>query len=307
VQNVPAKVDDVTAFLKRLITTTETTGRDVALNERVTEATLQSVAQTICSEFAGNIRPWYACYRVVLTLPHDLEDCSSIPLEATVEGSERTLEIFGRTEGTTTWGELTESHRDERQRWLAELDASFEAACSGRLAALATQTFRAHDGVRIFRPELYRLDRKGDTPVMAVVVFTEEVTPAKVGGPVFNRLRIGERLEAEVFQPLRRIGESATWSELEDLFHAFGLVREEATMHNVFDDSTSRTSFPDADMQTALGDVVRQWEEEVRRLEDAQPGRDEAEARGAFEVLNRLNDRYRSVVAQRYAELLALD
>ena len=303
-QGVRATEPDVSRFIARLIRTTDITGGDIPLNANVSDEGIDRAAGVICDHFMGTIHPYYACYRVYLELPADVGEQPTIPPESRIVGSEGTMRIFGRLAGTTTWGELVQSFAAENARWLDEIGRVFGDACGGRVSAPTTYTFRAHDGARIFRPELYRLDKKGNTPVAAVVMFTEEVAPSKVGGPVFNRLRIAERYKTEVFDRLETASDPLTDGEVTELTESFDLIREEAKTQNVFEDETLRTSFPDADMKDAIRNIGAAWDEGVAALSTSRETADKAEIRTALRGLDDLNDRYRAIVARRYLELL---
>jgi len=304
-QGVPATVPEVSQFIRRLITTTEITGRERPLNANVTEDQITKAADAICDHFLGNIQNYYACHRVQLELPMDAGERKGIPTESKIiSASDTTMRVFGRVPGTVTWGELVQSHIEGDAAWIKEIDRVFQAACSGQVSPPTTQTFYADDGVRIFRPELYRLDTKGRTPVQAVIMLTQEVTPAKVGGPVFNRLRIAERYKTEVYDRIEAAAEPPTDGEIADLMESFDLIRDEARTLNVFEDETLRTSFPDLTMQDELRRIGEEWETNDKELRAAKDAGDNNRFRVALQQLDAVNDRYRAIVAKRYAELL---
>jgi hypothetical protein len=302
-QGVEASPNRMAQFLHRLIKTTEITRRDAPINPNVTEQNIERAARAICDLFSGNVSAEYTCHRVVLRLPVRLDYSSGIPRNATISTSEDTTRLFGRTAGTDTWGELVQRHAEEDAPWLSELNRAFSQACEGELSDPVKHTFRDRSGVRVFRPELYRLDRKGRTPVSAVVIFTEEIAPAKVGGPIFNRLRTTERYRSEVFVPLDRGGASLPEDKTLDLARAFERIREESQAHNVFDDETLRTSFADGDIGQleAIGEA---WRALVTRLRESLRGGDAVEIREILGELRVLNDRYRAIVSHRYAEVI---
>lgn len=309
IQGVPASVADVSNFIEKLFTTTDITRREKPLNANVGKDSIERAAQAICDHFVGNIQPYYACHRLYLELPGDIGECETecegIPPESRVEGSEATMRVFGRLPGRTTWAELVQEHTDAKERWLAELDHVFCDACEGRISATTTQTFRAHDGARIFRPELYRLDKQGTRPVAAVVMLTEEIAPAKVGGPVFNRLRIAERYKMEVFDRLKGVPEPLPDAHVAEVMESFDLIRDEARALDVFEDDTLRRSFPDETAQSELTKLVTQWEASSDELHAAQEAQDLSQMSVVLQRLETLNDEYRATVARRYSELLS--
>ncbi len=136
-------------------------------------------------------------------------------------------------------------------------------------------------------------------------MLTEEVAPAKVGGPVFNRLRIAERYKTEVYDRIEAAAEPLTDGDVANLMEAFDLIRDEARTHNVFEDETLRTSFPDQTMQDELTRIGEEWEASDKELRAAKDAGDNNRFRVALVQLDAVNDRYRAIVAKRYSELLA--
>lgn len=312
-QGVRATVADVSQFIGRLIRTTEITKRDAPLNATVSDEAIQQAAGNICDLFAGNIHSYYACHRLYLELPPDIGECDGIPAQSVVrqvdDASDTLRALFGRLAGAEAWrwGDLVEAHLTAGSRWIDEINRSFTDACNRRVSMPTTHTFRSPDGASIFRPELYRLDKKGSTPVAAVLVFTEETAPAKVGGPVFNRLRIAERYKEEVFDPLEAAGDTISPERLTELASAYELIREEAATHNVFENETLRSSFPDLEMQAELVAIGDEWRAAAAALQAAVEDGDNTRTRSGLLAINDLNDRYRAIVATRYAQILNPD
>jgi hypothetical protein len=298
-QGVPANMEAVTQFIRQFITTTEITHRERPLNANITDDQIARAADAICTQFGATIQPYYTCHRVFVDLPADLGDAKSIPSQSKIEATDGTMALFGRLAGTKTWGDLVQEQIEKSAPWIDELNAVFADACAGRVPGVTTHTFRAHDGARIFRPELYRVDKKGSTTTAAVVMFTEEVSPAKVGGPLFNRLRIAERYKAEVFDQVKD-------DDIDDLMEKFRLIREEAKTHNVFDEESLRTSFSDEARCAELVTIGAAWDDKVGALDAAHDSDDAASMRALLGDLEELNNRYRAIVAARYAELLQL-
>jgi hypothetical protein len=304
-QGVPAARDKVASFVRSFIKTTDITNRSRPLNANINEDQIGATADLICSQFEANVQPYYMCHRVLLDLAGDFHDYQSIPLEARVlEASEGTKALFGRLGGPLTWGELVDSHAREGARWLDELNRVFSDACAGRVSSITTHTFRANDRSHIFRPELYRVDKKGRRPTAAVIMFTQEVAPAAVGGPLFNRLRIAERYKTEVFERLRSLDQELSVDDMRALREAFGLIRDEARTFNVFDEETLRSSFSDDEVCEELLEIGRDWGDTAATLDACVEANDSARLRACLSALDALNDRYRAIVAARYADLL---
>ena len=307
IQGVPATIRDVSRFIEELVKTTDITGREEPFNGNVTDESIERAARSICDHFVGNIQPYYACHRLYLEMPgHDDWNgvCEEIPPESKVDGSEASLRVFGRLQGPTTWATLVQAHVDRNERWLAELDKVFSDACAGRVSTRTTRTFRGHDGGHIFRPELYRIDKQGERPVAAVVMLTEEFSPAKVGGPVFNRLRIAERYKKEVFEYLKIAADPLTETKVAELIESFDLISEEAESLNVFEDKSLRESLPSDVSPSELDSLVAQWNSNTEALHAAQRDQDPNMVRDTLQNLEVLNNQYRATVARSYSELL---
>lgn len=304
-QGVTGSLESAANFVRSFIKTTDITRRERPLNANITEEQVNAAAEVICAQFDANVQPYYMCHRVLLDLPVELGDEESIPLDARIlEASEGTMALFGRLGDTQTWGELIQSHVEAGARWIDELDHVFGDACAGRVSSTTTHTFRAYDRAHIFRPELYRVDKKGRRPTSAVVMFTQEVAPARVGGSLFNRLRIAERYKTEVFERLRSRGHDVSDDDVRALWDAVVLIRDEAKTFNVFDEETLRTSFSDDAACEELISIGRNWDEATAALDASVEEQDAARFRECLGTLEQLNDRYRAIVAARYTDLL---
>jgi hypothetical protein len=305
-QGVPGTLDSTASFVRSFIKTTDITRREQPLNPNITDDQITAAADVIRSQFDANVQPYYMCHRVLLDLSGELGDAEHIPPDARIrEASEGTMALFGRLAGTQTWGELIESHIHEGARWVDEIDRVFGDACAGRVSSTTTHTFRAHDRAHIYRPELYRVDKKGRRPTAAVVMFTQEVAPARVGGSLFNRLRIAERYKSEVFERATSLGHDMTDDDVRSLSDAVALIREESKTFNVFDEETLRTSFSDDSVCEELLTIGNEWGDTMTSLDASVEPLDAARFQACLTTLERLNDRYRALVAARYAHLLA--
>ena len=167
--------------------------------------------------------------------------------------------------------------------------------------------FAAHEGAYIYRPELYRVDKKGRRPTAAVVMFTQEVAPARVGGSLFNRLRIAERYKTEVFERAKSLGHDMSSDDVRAVADAVSMIRDESKTFNVFDEETLRTSFSDRAACEKLVGIGAEWDEVMTALDASVEASDPVRVLERLTTLEHLNDRYRAIVAARYAELLDHD
>ncbi len=220
----------------------------------------------------------------------------------------RTLAIFGLGEGEHTWSGLTRDHvaaDAEPARWLKELDEAFIDASGRRVLIPTSHTFRARNTAQIFRPELYRVDFEAGRPVAAIVVLTEEVAPAKVGGPIFNLLRVSERYKAEVFDPYIPAEARLADAFLENVSSAVEAIKGEAKSLGTFDERVLDEGFPDRATRQELEDISARWDKWIDELRAALVAEDTDGTQAALRELNTVNDDYRRITAQRYATLLA--
>jgi hypothetical protein len=308
IQGVPTTIVDVSRFIEKLVKTTEITGRERPFNENVSVDSVERAAKAICDHFVGNIQPYYACHRLYLEMPGDVdvwnEECEGIPPESKVHGSEASMRVFGRLPEPTTWATLVEAHIKAKASWLAELDQAFCDASAGLVSARTTRTFRGHSGGAIYRPELYRIDKVGDRPVAAVVMLTEEFAPAKVGGSLFNRLRITERYKKEVFDYHRKASDPLTDVVVAELIEGFDLIREEADSLSIFKDESLSESLASDASRAELTTITTQWNSAIGDLDAAREAMDPNMVRVALLSLEVLNDQYRAMVARSYSQKL---
>ena len=307
-QAVPARPDAVGRFIDQLIRTTELTGLDSPLNDRVTDEQIERSARRICDQFSSNVDRYYVSYRIDMMFPPDSNLDDGIPETSVVSASGATLALFGLGDGRHEWRALIADHLvqpgGEKAAWLSELDAAFLNATQRRVVAPTSRTFRAHGGARIFRPELYRLDFAGGRPVSAVVVVTEEVAPTKVGGPVFNLLRVSERYKAEVFDPYLRADARLSDDFIHNVREAMEGIKGEAKALGTFDAGVLEESFPDQGVRAQLDQISERWDEHTGALAAALEAQDSDAVQESLRRLRDANTDYRRITAARYAELL---
>ncbi len=135
-------------------------------------------------------------------------------------------------------------------------------------------------------------------------MFTQEVAPARVGGSLFNRLRIAERYKTEVFERAKSLGHDMSSDDVRAVADAVSMIRDESKTFNVFDEETLRTSFSDRAACEKLVGIGAEWDEVMTALDASVEASDPVRVLERLTTMEHLNDRYRAIVAARYAELL---
>jgi hypothetical protein len=135
-------------------------------------------------------------------------------------------------------------------------------------------------------------------------MLTEEIAPAKVGGSLFNRLRIAERYKKEVFDYRKTVGEPLTEGVVAQLVEGFDLISEEAITLNIFEDKALSESLPSDASRAELTTIVAKWNNASDELHDAHRAQDPNKVGLALESLEVLNNLYRATVARSYSQRL---
>lgn len=319
-QGVEASRESLRRFLDRFLRTTEITQRDRPLNQNVDDTRLEQIATTVSDAFRiASTQRRYVTYHISITLPDAItitadSDDVQIPQQALVNGDAASLDVFGRTEACT-WEELTREQVSYEARWLADLDAAFNAVVHGRRPPPVTGTFRDPWG-RILRPTLYRADWSDDTLVGVRVLFTEEQAPAYFGGPLFNILRMMERYKDEIFgaflddqmESVRRHPERSP-RVLERLKAALQAIHDDDKTRHLFSREVIIRSFPeDGDRRTLL-ELREEWNnlyaELWQQLDASEDGAAKADlVKKSLVELRRNHDETAAITARRYLQLV---
>ena len=85
---------------------------------------------------------------------------------------------------------------------------------------------------------------------------------------------------------------------------AFALIRDEAKTFDVFDEETLRVNFSDDVVYEELLSIGREWGETAQTLDGRLEEDDGVGFRRCLLELETLNNRYRAIIAARYAEAL---
>lgn len=200
----PSNLNILKNFLAKFYRTSEITRRDPPLNPGISGDELDDQATKICSAFvATSTVPLYPTYRISLSPPPNCTtglsiQAAALPRDWRVDNiTPPTLSIFGLADCPATWGDVLDTI-EENDRWKHELDSEFARAASGRIAYPTTSTFLSAHDIRSFRAMITKLERAETRILRVVIAFIPEPTPAIVGGPAFNLLRLATRFQTEV-------------------------------------------------------------------------------------------------------------
>jgi TIR domain len=278
-QAVDATAEAFGEFLEDLFHRTRLT------RHRLGDAPLSSVSSERISAEADRIvdalglerRSRYIPLQMNVRWPDAADPAEGIPLDAVVEADTSTLELFRvmvAPESSVTWGELTSFHRgrehlmtsEHGDRWIAELDDAVADLAARRTPDATTWRFRGHNRMGLYRPYLYKYERRGERLDSISLLILEEDAPRRVGGYRYNMLRSFERCWTEVVEFHREnaallaappeVDEEAVeaWQRTQDLLReAVSLVCTEEAAMRPFEQACCDVVFGERHDSTDLG------------------------------------------------------
>ena len=185
------------------------------VNDYLTDETMQNIAEelTRLMETKG-LEPEYYDETIKITIndPTVLQgEEANIPEDTPIEvvGHRRQLDLLGIQNRTFTWAELREQAKLDSgadASWINELTQALKTAATGNHPGVMTSTFRHIRGGRIYRPNLFRVDKVNGQPLIYYLLFNEELAPEllpldNTPGKLFNLLRLENRVRAEIIDP----------------------------------------------------------------------------------------------------------
>lgn len=315
----PSKIDNLEKFLAQFYKTSEITGREPSLLPRISAKEISSRAAEISRAFMTETAvQLYPTYRLVLGASAKSKDgvsitSSSIPRDCCVEQvTPPTLSIFGFSESPKTWGDLLDSIVDDSD-WKHELDVQFQRATTSRVAYPTPSTFRGLEDSSNFRAMITRLERAETRIIRTVIAFIPEHTPATVGGPAFNLLRVATRFQTEVIAQFcgelerlsAKVGGQRAFSRLIGAIRSIERESEElrfmdvATVCSVFSE--------DKDDRTTVKKMFKDWKPTRDRIFICAEKMDICEMEGLLSELKLSNTRFLRMIARRHCELIEKD
>lgn len=315
----PANLKTLESFLSRLYKTADITRREPPLHPRIKDRELHARAEKLCAAFmAVAAEPLYPTFRIALEAPREgtVGLCSqshAIPRTCRIKSiTPPTLSIFGFAEPPSNWGEILDAI-DEDVCWKGELDGEFIRAASGRVAYPTSSTFRGVEDDRNFRAMITKLER-ADTRILRIVIaFIPEHTPAIVGGPAFNLLRMATRFQTEVIQRFgghmavieARLGRERAMSVL---LGALRNIERESEQLRFSDPATVCSAFSeDNDDRATVSNLFAQWAVVREELVDQSAHGDTAQVEHLLERMRHMNMTFLRMIAKRHCELIERD
>ena len=205
-------------------------------------------------------------------------DEANIPEDTPIEvvGHRRQLDLLGIQNPTFTWAELCEQAKLDSgldASWIHELTQALKTAATGNHPGVMTSTFRHVRGGRIYRPNLFRVDKVNGQPLIYYLLFNEELAPELLPlnnkpGKLFNLLRLGNRIRAEIIDPfLTRIEQLPVGRDpdgehiklCQQVKERLEAIDREAGRHDLFDQSLMESVFSGKDCEDAKSLRAHVW------------------------------------------------
>ena len=308
----------VEKFLHPLLRTREYTGISEPLSS-VSDEDLNRDAEKIAGLIAPKqIKSRFTCEHFVMKIPDiDVLKQGVIPDNTRIEGPSEGSRIFDLDDSTLTWGDITRRAKPGIGTfWVEELTACIIAAAKKHRVPVQTATLRDLTGGDIFRPVLYRVDRKNRVPYNFYVLFTKELVPEDViGGPgafgtLFSMLKFANRFRWEVIRPfIERIeadspdspkDKEVLCTQIRDSIRA---IDTEARRLKHIDEHSVVEAF-EPDNAKEIGKMFDRWRTIYRDLVNSMKENDIDKVYQVLKETRTMNGRFLQLAAKRYSELI---
>jgi TIR domain len=298
---------------------------DPSVSDEVIRATAAEMVEVFPAHGSDD-STHFPCHRIELDL-RSVEVGEGIPLDAVVVVGEEftstfTLSLFNLGRGTQRWlwKDLLRAVDGLDAAWRHQLDRRFLAAVNEELFSPMTTTIRAadigHGPPMNYRPVLYRVLRDGTRrgaaggqprPIGVTIVLDPQRPPSRIGGPVFNLLRINARFGTEVFDEF--IGKvHDLWQDGVDVFadidEALRLVHDDADRFEVFTDRELRRAYGEDFEAKGVAEMGGRWQQVENDLVAALAARDADLVETTMAQLRVMNRRFALLSAERYVHVL---
>lgn len=315
----PSNLKTLETFLFKFYQTSEITRRDPPLNPEMSVEEIRERAAKICGAFAAtSTTALYPTYRISLAAPRECATglsihAATIPRDWRIDDiTPTTLSIFGFADRPATWGDVLDVIHEDNA-WKHELDSQFAHAATGHIANPTTSTFAGTLSSGNFRAMITKLERAETRILRIVIAFIPEPTPAKVGGPAFNLLRLATRFQYEVIAPFcGRMSELSVQHgkdrALSMLFSSIRYIEREGSHFHYTDPPTVCQAFSEgnADRATVMG-MFAEWGRVRAEIVAGMKCGDLDVIEQSLLRLRKLNFRFLSMTARRHCELIERD
>lgn len=315
----PLKMDNLEKFLEQFYKTSEITGREPPLLPRIPPKDIKNRAADITRAFMTEAAVQvYPTYRLVLGQSGNSKEgvcinSSAIPRDCCVEQvTAPTLSIFGFSENPKTWGQVLDSIVEDGD-WKHELDVQFQRATTSRVAYPTSSTFRGLEDSSNFRAMITRLERAENRIIRTVIAFVPEHTPATVGGPAFNLLRVATRFQTEVIARfcgeldnlVIKVGNERTFSSL---VGAIRNIERESEELRFMDVATVCSAFSEGnDDRATVKQMFKRWSFIRAKIFVCAKKMNVDEMEKLLSELRVSNMRFLRMVSRRHCELVEKD
>jgi hypothetical protein len=307
--SVPAKEDNIKAFLKELyIKDNPIPGMD-ALAPHIAEKDLENLACDIRDAIVppGNMRRLTRYVVLEIDQAGQLNDHTDLADARIIETDQRTCDVFGKEQEVKTWGILTQNvvSKTTDYRWLQELGAVIRKAACGDTFRPVQATFEELRGGKVFRPVLVSAQAPLEQGELErtkrfEVIFVEEIgsnvvrhVPPRLNA-LFTALILAYRFRWEVIE---RFGvANLDQGDLVALEQAMRRLENEAASRGVLDPELLCENFEEP-VAMQIREIFGDWEgmrtpDETGELDLAMKNEDLVKLRALLSRLAGLNRRF---------------
>jgi hypothetical protein len=322
-QACPVKENKLAQFIRQLFCECTLTRLDEPLNknictqpEEIERAAKELVAAL---ERAPSCPPIYFGEHLVLHI-EDRESITEdkIPPDATVQGDEGCLSLFGKIAGEWRWGDLEEAARKTLdQRWLRELANAVYFASRGIAFEPVQATFSPYRGTKVYRPILHSMERQANGSIDFKILFEADVSwnlkdiPPAVAVALTAQV-MAVRFRYEVLQKYDSRLDSIEIDEtnegiFKEIREAIEKIEEEAKSRGILKKDLLASVF-DGD-KTRVCEMFDDWYDVKCKLFEACEKKEADETRRLIQKLLEYNTEFIPMAAKNYYKLVeeALD
>lgn len=314
---VKADLKSLIDFLRSFYRTTEIVNLEKPLNAKLTDEKIEELAKKIELSFLNNqAESFYPGHRVLVRLPDDFRfnpdgGIRGIPHHAEVEGSDKSLALFGLGAGAHTWGKLAGSvPKHGLNNWTVELADAFEATVQRRLVKPVTAVMKSREDGQLFRPFIYKMEFLNERPATVHLSFMEESAAPDVGGPMFRLLKMATQFREEVIDVYHgklhaMARKSDAESAINGLLNTISGVEFEASRARLDDRNEVLSRFSDeGNDRVIVSCIFEEWEKLRETLDAAHKDLDLDATEECLRKMWGINGRFMLLASRRYRELV---
>ncbi|MBW7990314.1 MAG: TIR domain-containing protein [Planctomycetes bacterium] len=319
IQAFSASPKDIKKFLNQLFIDTTLTGLDkpIALWIKKAPEKLKIATEEISKliDHKPFESEWHIKNMFIHVKNPETIQSNRIPPDAKVEATEKTLELFDKTNGQWDWKDLEEKARlREDTRWLDELAMAMKSASKGDLPKSMQALFHPLRGTVTYRPMLYRVDKLVDGSIKFKILFCEDVSWQVKDAPAKQRslltsLMMATRFRYELLKKyldhdgklMMREPKDKACQEIRQVILG---IEAEASSRGLLDKASLVENFKSVEDQQAVSEMLDEWYRIRGQLFDdlAKIKCDLIERH--LNKLGDMNNQFLLIAVQRFQELL---